>query len=539
MDGFTEKKWFVYLGDHHEGPFALDEIQSKISDGQLTVTNYVWAEGMDDWKMMNEVQAFESINQTRAQPILQSPALEEPPPILENEAAPEAVAAMVAEPVITLQPALDAVAAGSGGASAAIHLEAASLLTNGGSSKTASTESKSKTKSSHRAGQLMKWGATIAVMGGLGVAYMGGYFAPLLSSSTVRTGAQTIGNVIDPVLMGLADRVPFLSKWISPIPQLEDVAPDEYALLKAAAATRLDDSGPVLAVAMSRSDPFSPVFYVSSNLPEGAMFDIYIEGISETLLNQLSFTAKGQVLLHKRWGKTATIKGIDGRAFPRGQYTLYIVDPDTQPASVKPLMSQLPNVVPQVASNTVPKGLKIVATKTYFLGGARDATYTTRLKEFHDKLMAKAQAELTECKQFAMTVEMQLNGTNAKFTALRRGRRVTPAQKKAWVAFHTQWTQLLGQLDQSFAKLTPESLKNDYFYGSLYQASQTATQAVEKLHELQSSYFASPSDPKSFEIQMGEATSIAQAAVNELKAKIDHIEKLPPNPNGMPSRDGA
>jgi hypothetical protein len=67
MDGFKEKKWFVYLVDHHEGPFSLEEIQGRLSQGQLSGTSYVWADGMADWKMMTEVEMFDSILKTGAE----------------------------------------------------------------------------------------------------------------------------------------------------------------------------------------------------------------------------------------------------------------------------------------------------------------------------------------------------------------------------------------------------------------------------------------------------------------------------------------
>src|SRR5690242_16629809 len=69
MDGFTEKKWFVYLGDHHEGPFSLEEIQGKMSEGRVTRENYVWADGMADWQPMPQVPDFNALLLDRSQSI--------------------------------------------------------------------------------------------------------------------------------------------------------------------------------------------------------------------------------------------------------------------------------------------------------------------------------------------------------------------------------------------------------------------------------------------------------------------------------------
>src|SRR5689334_79785 len=41
----TEKKWFVYLTDHHEGPLSLAEIRERMSAGQIDRSVHVWAEG--------------------------------------------------------------------------------------------------------------------------------------------------------------------------------------------------------------------------------------------------------------------------------------------------------------------------------------------------------------------------------------------------------------------------------------------------------------------------------------------------------------
>jgi hypothetical protein len=133
---------------------------------------------------------------------------------------------------------------------------------------------------------------------------------------------------------------------------------------------------------------------------------------------------------------------------------------------------------------------------------------------------------------------MQFTSTVQKYAFLHHGKKFSPAQAKVWGAFDRQWTGLMDQLNQAFGKITPESLKTDYFYGPLYQASQQASQAVGRLHEIQNGVYTSTVDAKSAEIQLGEATAIAQTAVNELKAKIDYVDKLPPKPNGMPNRDG-
>jgi hypothetical protein len=74
MNAFSEKKWFVYLKDHHIGPLALDEIKDKMNQGEVSVENYVWAEGMADWQLMKEVRDFDPL-------VVMPGILNEPAPI--------------------------------------------------------------------------------------------------------------------------------------------------------------------------------------------------------------------------------------------------------------------------------------------------------------------------------------------------------------------------------------------------------------------------------------------------------------------------
>ena len=55
MNTELQKKWFVYLADHHEGPFDAAELSDKKSSGPISQQSYVWAEGMADWKPLVEV----------------------------------------------------------------------------------------------------------------------------------------------------------------------------------------------------------------------------------------------------------------------------------------------------------------------------------------------------------------------------------------------------------------------------------------------------------------------------------------------------
>lgn len=72
MTTLNEKKWFVYLGDHHEGPFSVPEVQGLMSQGKVRRESYVWCGGMTDWRPMNEVLELSAL--------LQAAVVAPPPP---------------------------------------------------------------------------------------------------------------------------------------------------------------------------------------------------------------------------------------------------------------------------------------------------------------------------------------------------------------------------------------------------------------------------------------------------------------------------
>ena len=71
----SEKKWFIYVVDHHEGPFTVDEIWSGIDSGKYPQSGFVWADGMKDWVGLSTLPEFErSAPPIAAEPPIESPA---------------------------------------------------------------------------------------------------------------------------------------------------------------------------------------------------------------------------------------------------------------------------------------------------------------------------------------------------------------------------------------------------------------------------------------------------------------------------------
>lgn len=527
MDGFNEKKWFVYLGDHHEGPFSLAEIQSKITQSQVTTANYVWAEGMTDWKPMTTVPEFEALLGTGSSPIPAASSGSESSQSLElttSEPIVQETPSLVAESLtLTLEPTVTPPAAASES-----------------SSKIDPELPPKKQKSPRPPASRMFKGIVFVlfVVASIG-ALMSGTLDPVLRSPSVKATLQTISDFAQSHLLRLSEKIPALGKWVSPIPALEDVSPEDYVDLKQSAMQHLD-KGPKIAVAVSTADLFAPMFYVASNLPDGTVIDVYLEGNPDTLLNHLAFSGKTQATIEKKLGRTGKIRFGDGKPLPRGEYVAYATESAQQPEAVHAILAGVPPVAAKVPAS-LPVGLRLLASKPMFLGGLNDGTYASRLKEFHDKLREKATAELAETKQLASTIESQLAATSSKFDQLRKlakGSKIAPAARKGWRDFNAQWSKLEQELRASYDKWTDDALATEYFYGVLYSLTKSAGDAVGKLHQMQTDFFEGKMDPKAFEIQRGSALSVAESAVVALKNKISQAENLAPTPNGMPRREG-
>lgn len=51
----TTAQWFAMLGGKQQGPFDLNELQRRVTAGEVTLRTYLWKAGMGDWKRAAEV----------------------------------------------------------------------------------------------------------------------------------------------------------------------------------------------------------------------------------------------------------------------------------------------------------------------------------------------------------------------------------------------------------------------------------------------------------------------------------------------------
>jgi hypothetical protein len=507
MDQFEEKKWFVFLGDHHEGPFSMAELVTKVNDKIVGPSSFVWAEGMTDWKLMREVPAFEGIEKQTSGAQLKTPS-KEGPKKTEDLALLQAVSLPLERVPTATRPPMS------------------------------SDEVEKSWKRRRRIRRSIKAAVFLAVVGGGTVIYKQGLLDAYISEAkvppVVEAWVQSAMERSRPQLLSMADKYPVLKKVISPIPRLQDVTPEEYEALRGAAGAHLDAGGPVVAVVAAKEDPAHPAFYVSSNLPDGAKFDVYLEGVSETLVGKRHSSAKVTVAIAKNLGKTDPIRLAQGASLPMGEYQVFATESDQQPESVAAILKTL-QPLNAAKTDRLPAGLKLLARRTYFLGGLKDDSYQQKLRDYHTQLAQKARIELADLKDLGNALDKQMQDTIRQFKAIRKGKGITAGKKKAWSKFHADWMRdQIAWLDR-FSKITPESLRDEYVYADGYDLARQAGQELQKLHDMQNDYFENRLDERGLDIQLGSATSVVESAFMTFKTKVDQADKAPVTQTGTAS----
>ncbi|HUP56861.1 MAG TPA: hypothetical protein VM598_05365, partial [Bdellovibrionota bacterium] len=534
--------------------------QGKLAEGVISKASYVWADGMADWVLMTEVPLLAPLYLGGSGPVAPTPeqaqalAAEVPeltensqsqiaPPVNEAEAQPMSVA--LSEPVNEPSSPRSSFVAPSGplelslGAATATGVTLAQHPETRLSSPMGSVaiagdryiperveieSPRRKSRKGHgRMKRVARYAAIAAVAGGVWYANDRGYLEPVLKSPVVGSALGQVSDLASPIVAKLVEKAPFLNRFLSPIPELADVAPEEFQELRAAAVASPSSGNPMFAVALSKTSVESPAFYVAANVQDGTQLKLVFDGVPETLLNASTFNQVLSVVITKRLGRTGALKTGTGGSVPRGQYLVSLIDPTDAAPSARP--------------GEKPSAIRPLVAKSYFLGGVKDALYASRLKEFHETLTLKAGEELVEAKAYADHFEKQLAESTQQFSFTRQGAKVMPTRRKVWEKFHGKWLKSWGQMSQNFSKWTPEAVRADRYYAGLFLALMQTAQAVEGVHKFQDTIISGAGDRKALEVQLGEAESGASKAVADLKLRIEKIEKSPISVSGMPARE--
>jgi len=502
MNTENEKRWFVYIGDHHEGPLSVPEVFDKKQKGLILPESYVWREGMADWLMLSQVpELTQALEALAPAPVAVNAVSESAAPSQSDAPAPEAVT--------------------SGKPSE----EAGSVAIPEPTSSAAPAK-----KPNAMAKKL-----AIGLISGVGL-------LALLSLGILAAGSRTSDTALHarlrPILHKIITKAPFTRGLFKLVPALSDVKPQDLVELEAARSGTPDVEAKI-AVALSVADPNRPLFYVSTNLSHRTRFEVLLIGVPDTLLNRLQFTLQNTLVTTHGLGKSETFLMDGGQPIPKGEYEIYVFDSAEQEEEVKTELNLLPpnkGQAPLPAS--VPGSVRFVISKKLFLGGERDETYLTRLKAFHESIKEKAEKELAELRQFVDTLILQQNSMNTDFQKVFRAKKVTAGLKNQWKKTSSAWTQISGQLDQAIQTWSPETLQNEFFYGKAYALVKTAFASMQTQFKAEMDFIDKPSEKAAFEIQHGKLLSDSRDALEQLKTKVELILKAPKTPSGLPTKEG-
>lgn len=607
MEVQNDKKWFIYLLDHHEGPFSSDDIVAMIRQGRATSSHYVWRDGMADWEVLSTLSDFQgrleptlggvnprfvhgtgasSVGGTQPVQAPESVTSEptmvmgtdktstnlkfEPAVAASTEAAPaaepipvvEAVPALEAAPVAEPAPVLESAAPAPSGPDADPGQFSAEPVVAAIAVDTIATEAPSAESiapeaiSPEAVAPITAEPTQMTITEVPAAEGTSGYVAPVsgVSREAKAKAAKApkapgrIGKILKPVFLGLISVVVIvfvlaltpaggkllpapvttalapvtgpvtnlLGRFLSPIPKELKVSAADRAALETAA--RADVSKDIrLAVALDQEDPTTPFLHVATNLPDGAVVNVYVEGLGETLLNYFEFTSLSKLVISKKMARTNRLTHPDGKPLPRGKYNVYVYVPAVQNPDVTKAIEMFPDVTatnPKVAANK-PKAL---LEKPMFLGGDEDEVYRTRLNEFHQKVREKAAKEVMELKQFLQALQGQADLSLAKFTANSKGAK-SKVQVNEWRKFRLQWTQFSDTMNRQFKAWSDQGYQ-DVYYADLYAAMKDAGGLIVQMHEAQNRYFEGPDRALSIENKIK-----VNEAVNQVDAALDHIRK--------------
>ena len=283
--------------------------------------------------------------------------------------------------------------------------------------------------------------------------------------------------------------------------------------LKSALHSSYKNDGAKVAVGLSIADVYAPFFIIGTNIPNGQVLEVAIDGVPETLVDRFKVSVHTTVTVKDGVAQTPVFRQEQGIPYPSGSYRVRVNCPQCETLS-------------EAAS--APLAEKIFPVNT------KNLNYDESLSSYHKKLRAQAKDELTELKQISETLESQLNETDSAFHQI-SAKKNFKAAKHEWNEFHDHWVTLQRQLDTLSARWTPAALDGGYFYASLYSTLKKSGDATTALHDEQNKFMnetktAVPARSAAFLATAQKARSWIEG----LRTKIRQTDETLPNANDMP-----
>jgi hypothetical protein len=256
----------------------------------------------------------------------------------------------------------------------------------------------------------------------------------------------------------------------------------------------------VAAIALSSGDPSAPSFYVATNHRDGMQLDLTLQGVTDTLVGRIQVSEGTSVTVKKGLARTAPIRQADGRPLAKGEYIVSVSD-----------------------------GERILAQKTYFIGGAKDGHYRESLRDYHSHLVTQAETEISELKQLIELISRQAHELNSHFQALaaRPG-----SQKKEWERFLKSWQVMQNQISIPLTK--PKDTAQELFYADMFRVVKNVLGRIEAIQQTQSRYLDLGNVDRGLAAAIGNEISTLQADLDGLRSRVQAAEAMPTTANGMP-----
>lgn len=486
-----EKKWFVHAQGRQEGPLSLDEMRTRISSGQASAQDHAWREGMDDWKRVEDIVELKQTPSTPSPPsVAATPTRPRSAPPIEELSA-----------IINMRP--DSLASEHTDIKRlkVAHQEAAKVEKIAQQAERRVDAESGAKHSSHR-GLAYLFVALLIVGSGVGVAYNQGYFDP----------------------------------WIKSMPRIDELTSEENSELAAATTVDLHSVGPSVAFTLSQQNPSAPVVYVGTNLPDGSTLDLRIHGIGPTLLNEIEFELYIPMNVSQKMAKSPPIRMKDGSAIPAGQYLISITDGSEQPESTQRALARM-QPLQGLLPPAVPTGRKLLLKKVFtLLGGAREDTYASLLRDYHAKLRDQAAAESREINDWLGVLGKGFETTEDSFQKLMPLAQADQ-RRRQWNAFHEEWLKELAPYLDKFEAYKPGAAQGKLFYGAYYRMVYASWQALNRVHDLQTTFMTTIVDPATYDKEIAEANKQAEERLTALKSKMADVERGW-SKTGYPPREG-
>lgn len=504
-----DKQWFLYVVDHHEGPFTIDEVRQRIKEGQAKPSSYVWKEGMADWVMMNEVAEFGDSGPGKDSRGPFSFAVNEPK--LEERQIPE-------EP-------------------ARVEVKASKKGTAGnlGYSGVSSRRSRWYTSTKFWLFALLVTGAVVyqltalskldSVYEKMGIKdkVVALHLEPIHVEkaeveSFLQTAKTTVMPLIEVILPKVKGYLPApLVALLSPIQLPEEVPQNDREALSSVMKSDLSN-GARFATALAVGEELNPTFFIASNLPNGANLTVLLQGRKGTLINALGYEKKVFVEVQNHIARTSRFMWEGTKPLPKGEYLLIIYEADAQ----NPIVTQsLQGLQKRTPPSYIPKEKVAFSTDTYFLGGKKDEDYLARVQEFNQRIQSRMGQELAELRQISVTLESMANESAVKFFNLAKPP-IDKKKKAQWQKYHGTYSTLSEQVKTALSKLTPELLRQEYALPELYNKLKDVFVLTESLHQAEDVYMLTGGN-------MDEVRKKARSTVDALTLLKHEISKIDEN----------